>query len=143
VSAEFVAPPSPDWLNQALCSVGSKLHCNGVGLQTRSSIATLKEEEEEEAASSSSSLYASSATVAKSNAAIVGCQLVINKKHGRTGALRRKGKGRGGDRSGLGTGVALGCAVQQDQARTQRLRELGFGARLEWAWWRGRDTFRA
>ena len=107
-------------------------------MQTGSSIATLKEA----AASSSLSLYASSATVPKSNAAIAGCQLVI-KKHGLTGALRRKGNGRGGDRSGLGTGVALGSAVQQDQARTQRLRELGFGARLEWAWWRGRDTFRA
>lgn len=57
MSAEFVAPPSPDWLNQALCSVGSKLHCNGVGLQTRSSIATLKEEEEEAASSSSSLSY--------------------------------------------------------------------------------------
>ena len=54
MSAEFVAPPSPDWLNQALSSVVSKLHCNGVGLQTESSIASLKEEEE--AASSSSLL---------------------------------------------------------------------------------------
>ena len=56
MSAEFVAPPSPDWLNQALSSVVSKLHCNGVGLQTESSIASLKEEEEAASLSSSSLL---------------------------------------------------------------------------------------